>query len=328
MSATFRYEWGTRFEDRLPSPLDPVSLGTLSWRDGSVNAAVYRGRLSAADGYALPYRLWSPRSPRGAILLLHGVCEYAGAFDAIAPYFAALGYAALAFDQRGFGQTQTRGKWAGKSRMSHDIRDALRYLAGRVPDVPLYVLGESMGAALAVHASAQGHTAGVSGMVLVAPGALGCTMRRISFGLAARALQAIGARADLFVERINADGLTPDTAIRLLADPLILRRISPALVCGILRLGLSAFDDAPAVAAPTLTLVGSGEDVSPLRCIRALHRRFPSDASLVEFEGGPHMLLHWVKREAVLNTIATWLSERTGSQTGGPSASLPPFSDR
>ncbi|MEQ1867632.1 MAG: alpha/beta fold hydrolase [Micropepsaceae bacterium] len=317
MSATFRYEWGTRFEDRLPSPFDPASLGTFSWRDGSVDAAVYRGRLSAADGYALPYRLWSPRSPRGAILLLHGVCEYAGAFDAVAPYFAAQGYATLAFDQRGFGQTQTRGTWAGKSRMSHDIRDALRYLSGRVPDVPLFVLGESMGAALAVHAGARGHTAGISGMVLVAPGALGCTMRRISYGLAARALQALGARADVLVERTNADGLMADAAIRLFTDPLVLRRISPALVCGIFRLGLSAYDDAPAVTAPTLTLVGSGEDVSPLRCIRALHRRFPVDASLVEFQGGPHMLLHWVRRDAVLDTIAKWLRERPGAPIFG-----------
>lgn len=311
MSTTFRFEWGTRFEERLPCEFDPVSLGTLAWRDETVDAAVYRGRLFADDGYALPYRLWTPRQqPQGAILMVHGVCEYSGAFETVAPYFAALGYAVLAFDQRGFGQTQTRGKWSGKKRMARDIGAAVQHLAHRVPNLPLYVIGESMGAALTVHANAAGFTPDISGMVLVAPGSLSCYMRRVSFGLVARALETLGARADFFVERINADGLTADAAIRLLADPLVLRRISPALVCGMYRLGLSSVDDAPAVTAPTLTLVGSREDVSPLRCIRALHRRLPADASLVEFEGGPHMLLHWTGRETVLNTIGKWLGER------------------
>jgi len=316
MWTTFRFNWGAQREGGLPAPLDPVSLGTFTSRDGSTDTSVYRGQFQADDGYALPYRLWMPRSPRGAVLLLHGVCEYSGSFDAIAPYFAALGYAVLAYDQRGFGQTQTRGKWAGQERLSRDIGAAKTYLKRRVPNVPLFVLGESMGAALAVHASAQGYLAGVSGIVLVSPGALGCTMRRILFGLAARALQALGGRADFFVQRVNADGLSSDAAIRLLADPLVLRRITPALIGGIFRLGLRAYDDAPTVTAPTLTLLGSREDVSPLHCIRALHQRFPADASLVEFAGGPHMLLHWTERERVLNTISGWMDERTVTAKG------------
>src|SRR6185436_18606529 len=111
-----------------------------------------------------------------------------------APYFAALNYAVLAYDQRGFGQTPTRGKWAGTQRMSRDIGAAAAFLQRRVPNLPIFVVGESMGAALAILAGAQGHIAGVSGLVLVAPGALGCTMRRTAFGLVARALRALGAR--------------------------------------------------------------------------------------------------------------------------------------
>jgi alpha-beta hydrolase superfamily lysophospholipase len=285
-------------------------LGTFTSREPWMDAAVYRGDLRADDGYRLPYRLWVPKAPRAALLLVHGVCDYAGAFDAICPYFATRGYAVLAIDQRGFGQTRTRGKWAGTRRLARDIGNAASFLERRVPGVPLFVVGESMGGALAILACARRHLEGVSGMTPVAPGALGCTMRRFAFGLVVRALKMFGARADLFVERVNCDDLSADAAIRLLADPLVLRRISPALMGGVLRLGERVYDIAPLVDIPTLTLVGSREDVSPLQCIRRLKRRFKGDATLVEFKNGPHLLLHWCERERVLETIRDWIDER------------------
>lgn len=307
MAGAYRYDWGARFEDRVPQPLDPVSLGTLGARDAS--ARVFRGDLKADDGYALPYRLWLPPSPRGAVLLLHGACDYAGAFDGIFSYFAKHDFAVLAYDQRGFGQTATRGKWAGSRRMARDIGAAAAFLAHRVPGVPVFIVGESMGAALSVHAAAQGHLFGVAGLILVAPGALGSTVRRIAYALATRALQSLGARADVFVERVNSDDLSSDGAIRLLADPLVLRRITPALLGGLVRLGQRAFDGAGTVAVPTLTLVGTREDVSALSCIRGLHKRFRADATLLEFKGGPHMLLHWRGRDAVLKSIVDWIDK-------------------
>ena len=151
---------------------------------------------------------------------------------------------------------------------------------------------------------------GVAGMALVAPGALGCAMRRFLFGLVVRTLKLFGARADLFVERVNCDDLSADAAIRLLADPLVLRRISPALMGGLVQLGERVYDAAPEVDVPTLTLVGTREDVSPLRCIRSLRQRFKGDATLVEFENGPHLLLHWRERDRVLETIGNWIDAR------------------
>lgn len=310
MSSVFRYDRASRFADATPSAFDPVALGTFTACEPWMNAAVYRGDLHTDDDYRLPYRLWLPKAPRAAILLLHGVCDYTGAFDAIGPVFATQDYAVLAIDQRGFGQTRTRGKWAGARRLARDIGDAAGFLKRRVPGAPVFVVGESMGAALAILARTRGHLDGVSGMTLVAPGALSCTMRRFAFGLAIRALQAFGARADLFVERINCDDLSADAAIRLLADPMVLRRISPVLMGGLLRLGERVYDAAPLVDIPTLTLVGSREDVSPLHCIRSLKQRFNGDATLLEFENGPHLLLHWRERDRVLKAISDWIEER------------------
>jgi acylglycerol lipase len=310
MAAAYRYDWGSRFDDQAGAGFDPLSFTTLAAHDASPHATLYRGEFRAADGYRLPYRLWLPPSPRGTLLLLHGACDYAGAFETIGPAFAKRGYAALAFDQRGFGQTRSRNKWAGTRRLAADIGAAISFVERRVPGAPIFVVGESMGAALSVLAAARHHINGVAGLVLVAPGALGCSVRRWAYGVVARALLALGARADLFIERVRCDELSSDAAIRLLADPLIVRRITPSLVAGLVKLGSQAYDLAPEVGIPTLTLVGSHEDVSPLHCIRGLHRRLPGDATLQEFEGGPHLLLHWRERARVLDAIAAWIDAR------------------
>ncbi len=309
MAGAYRYDWGARFVDRVPPPLDPVALGTFTARDASVDARVFRGGIVTDDDYTLPYRLWMPPSPRAAVLLLHGACDYAGAFEGIFPFFANQQYAVMAYDHRGFGQTSVRGKWAGSRRMASDIGEASDFLARRVPNVPVFVVGESMGAALAIHAAAQGQLFGVSGLVLVAPGALGSSIRRIAYALLTRALQTLGGRADVFIERVAAGDLSSDAAIRLIADPLVLRRITPAILGGLVRLGQRAFDGAQKVTIPTLTLIGTREDVSALACIRGLHHRFPGDATLLEFEGGPHMLLHWKERDAVLRSIVDWIEK-------------------
>lgn len=310
MSAAYRYDWASRIEDQAVNRIDPTAFLTFPIVDTSIDAHVYRGEIEADDGYALPYRLWLPPNPTGAILMVHGACDYAGAFDIIAPAFAKDSYAVVAFDQRGFGRTRTRGKWAGTRRLARDIGDAAAFVAKRVPNVPVFVIGESMGAALTVRASAERQLEGVSGLVLVAPGALGCSVRRWTFGLVTRALMALGARADVFIERVRCDELSSDAAIRLLADPLILRRITPSLLGGLVKLGTRAYDLAPQVNVPTLTLAGTNEDVSPLHCIRGLHRRLQGDATLREFEGGPHLLLHWRERDVVVDAITAWINER------------------
>ena len=62
-------------------------------------------------------------------------------------------------------------------------------------------------------------------------------------------------------ERISGWELTASSAIRLLSDPLVLRAARPATVFGLLELAAHAVDMAHRVRVPTLTMVGSKEDV-------------------------------------------------------------------
>jgi len=61
-----------------------------------------------------------------------------------------------AYDQRGFGKSPTRGRWPGTDTLVEDARAVAALLHERYPDLPIYVVGESMGGALALVAADRG----------------------------------------------------------------------------------------------------------------------------------------------------------------------------
>src|SRR5262245_16285139 len=96
--------------DLNPQAVQPFSLGIFAFAPPSQDVRVWRGYFEGVRHYRLPYRLWLPRAPKAGVILLHGAFDYAGAFDWLCPELSAHDYATLAYDQRGFGETATRGR--------------------------------------------------------------------------------------------------------------------------------------------------------------------------------------------------------------------------
>ncbi len=128
------------------------------------------GALVARDGARLPVRRWTATSPaKGAIIALHGYTDYSAAFEQLGPWLAGQGYDVLAYDQRGFGEAPHPGIWAGTESLTADLEDAILVVRQEHPELPLYVLGESMGGSVAMVAAAR--MAGPpDGLILAAPG--------------------------------------------------------------------------------------------------------------------------------------------------------------
>lgn len=265
------------------------------------------GTFHASDGAPVPYRIWDVLEPRGIVILLHGAFDYAGAFDEIGPKVAARGLAALAYDQRGFGATRSRRHWCGRKRLVQDVIEASRFAQERFGRLPLFVVGESMGASVAVHAAARAETPQFAGLVLAAPGALACVFRRVLASAVIWALGYLAPNSELVVERVSAWELAPGAAIRLLSDPLVLRGIRPAMAFGLLELATSATEAARKVRVPTLTMVGSKEDFIHAASVKRLHANLAGRSHWHEFKEGPHLLLHWARSQDVLDVALNWI---------------------
>ncbi|MET0728230.1 MAG: alpha/beta hydrolase [Acidimicrobiales bacterium] len=108
-----------------------------------------------ADGVRVGFRRWKPSSPTGIVLLLHGASEHGGRYERIATALADDGWAVYAIDHRGHGLTaRSTGRGimgpGGFDGLLDDI-DHLRQLAvDEVGDLPVAVLGHSMGSLIAL----------------------------------------------------------------------------------------------------------------------------------------------------------------------------------
>ncbi len=127
----------------------------------------------ADDGYYLPLHTYWPDGPaQGIVIALHGFNDYSNGFTKMCEYYVARNVACFAYDQRGFGQTVMAGLWPKAGRLQQDLAVISKLLAKQYPDLPIYVVGESMGGAVILTAMADNRlmlSHYLQGVVLLAP---------------------------------------------------------------------------------------------------------------------------------------------------------------
>jgi len=278
--------------------------------------------LVAGDGATLPLRRWLPEEePRAVILALHGMNDYAHAFALPAIDWQQDRIATYAYDQRGFGGALPRGRWAGVDAMTSDLRDAIRALRAEHPGVPIYVLGESMGGAVALAALDDPEGLDVSGLVLVAPAVWGReTMPapyRVGLFLAAHSLPWLEL-GSAQVGRQPTDNLW---VLREMArDPGVLKATRVDAVWGVVNLMDAALAGADDAHLPVLVLYGEKDRIIPRGPTLELIDRLPEErVSVALYEEGWHMLLRDLQGWRVAEDVAAWVGE--------PAAPLPSGAD-
>jgi predicted alpha/beta hydrolase len=110
--------------------------------------------LTTPDGVALAARLYRPASaPRAAVLIGGAMGVRQDFYRAFAQWLASSGYLTLSFDYRGSGDSLPRGRSlrgfdADLFDWARDTDTAIAALAREAPEVPLYIVGHSLGAQL------------------------------------------------------------------------------------------------------------------------------------------------------------------------------------
>ena len=287
-------------------------------------------RIVAADGTALPLRVWRPPAtaeepPKAVILALHGFNMYSGYFDAPAGWLAERGFLVYAYDQRGFGAHDHAGLWAGNEQLVADLQTAARLIARRHPDRPLYLLGDSMGGAVVTLAMTRPDPPPAAGAILVAPAVWARdTMpfyQRWALWLALRLFPNAGFTG----EGLDIQATDNIEALRALGrDPLVIKRTKVVAMAGMTDLMDAAQAAAPELQSPTLILYGEQDEVIPPEPTLRFWRNLPREAArrprTALYTSGWHMLLHDLSAATPLADIAAW--------TQAPDAKLPSAAER
>jgi len=285
--------------------------------------------ILADDGVRLPLRVWRPDGKVAAtILALHGFNDYSNAFAGAAAAWAENGIATYAYDQRGFGEAPERGLWVGERRLGQDLAIASRLVAERNPGVRHYVLGESMGAAVAMVAAtgAAGSDPPVAdGLILSAPAVWG------------RAAMNVFERVGLWAAYHVAPGMTltgrglgivPSDNIEMLRalsrDPLVIKATRVDTIKGLVDLMDAALACAPLLRGRVLILHGARDEIIPPEAVERMIATLPVDASrerrIAWYQDGYHMLMRDLQGAAVVRDIASWIED--------PKAPLPSGADQ
>ncbi|MDO8607418.1 MAG: alpha/beta fold hydrolase [Phaeospirillum sp.] len=290
----------------------------------SMEPAIEQDHWRAADGVRLPLRSWLPSGrPKAVILALHGMNDYSNAFDAPGRALAAQGVATYAYDQRGFGGGPHPGFWSSAAAMADDLCVAAALLRERHPEAPLYVLGESMGGAVALVAAAAQPPPAVSGLILSAPAVWG------------RSTMGFFQHTALWLAYRVAPGWTlsggglkiqPSDNMEMLRalsrDPLVIKATRVDAIHGMVDLMDAAQLASADVELPTLLLYGEKDEIIPPAPTWAAIRRLPhlGDGQRVAlYADGWHMLLRDLQARVVVDDIVAWIE--------APKAPLPSGAD-
>jgi len=268
-------------------------------------------RVVAADGAALPLSVWRPQgAPRAVVLALHGFNDYRQAFAEVGPFLATRGIATYAYDQRGFGATEQRGIWPGTALLVDDARTVAALLRQAHPGRPLYLLGESMGGAVAMSVLAE-TPAAADGTALAAAAVWGrATMnplQRAALWLVAHSVPGL----QLSGRGLGITASDNEAMLRALGrDPLMLKEARADTLWGMANLMDRALAAAPGLRVPALVLYGARDEIIPRRPTCRMLATLASSARVVAiYPNGYHMLTRDLGARVVLEDLAAWLAD-------------------
>jgi acylglycerol lipase len=266
------------------------------------------------DGTRLPLSCWQPSGlPKALVLGLHGYGDYRQSFARIGSWLAERGIALLAYDQRGFGETSSRGVWPGVPTLIQDLADVVAALRADEPGLPLILLGESMGGSVALAGVGRGKIGGVDRLILAAPGVRAAEvplqqLHDLALKLGALALPWLA----IELRRGARPWLPPEEASRLADDPLILRELSVGTYDGLIELANLASAEPEVPLPPTLLLYGELDRTITRQAIDELAERLGDRGVLRLYPERHHLLLHETGPEEVFADCLTWLLPARG----------------
>lgn len=277
--------------------------------------------FTSADGTS-PVRDWRPTGPvKAQIVALHGFNDHKGAFDGFARFAAEHGVLVRAYDQPGFGEHAVRGFWPGSAALEMALIEQIRARRREHPKVPLYVIGESMGAAVTLAALARPDAPAIDGIVLSAPAVWGGkTLNPFYRGLLRLVSEvAPGLRLTGRGLKIRASD-DIDMLIALGRDPLVIKETRADAIAGLVELMDETWAAAPTIRHKTLVLIGARDQVVPVAAQQRFVATLGSPACDVAlYPEGWHLLLRDLQRERVWRDILAWVAaEPLPSGLAGP----------
>jgi alpha-beta hydrolase superfamily lysophospholipase len=299
--------------------------------------------LTANDGHRIPLRYWPVPQPRAVVHIVHGMSEHSGCYDDVARVLNAAGLSVLAHDHRCHGKSIPLAELGDSSRLQHwagvchDMAVVNAELHRRYPDLPLLVLGHSMGSFIAQD-FAQHYPDQLNALLLEGSNFEAPWFTTVASWLAGFEIwrQGINGRSPLIhalsFGAFNKSIRQPRTAFDWVSrEPLFVDRYVDDPMCGFqlsngywrdFLQGLSHLYRPTSMQRirhdlPVYLFAGDKDPVGHMgkgveRLAEALRQAGLTDVTLRLYPEARHDLLHETIREEVLQDVLNWLKRHLG----------------
>ena len=270
------------------------------------------------DGTPLSARLWAHPSPRGMLLISHGLGEHGGSYRPLAEALRrTLDLDVLAFDYRGSGRSPgKRGVIRDYEDLILDLDAANRWAQTSRPGLPRFIIGHSNGGLVSIRTVLE-RNLGLSGLILSNPSIRVSAHAPKWKVLIARILLRLAPWITLETGLTN-DQLTHDPAImaEIESDPLRHSRISPPMYFGMRAAGRLALERAPEIRVPILMLIGGSDPIVDPEAGRQFFQSLRGlDKTLKLYPEMRHEPLNEIGRAGVIADVVAWLGPRLKTLT-------------
>ena len=259
-------------------------------------------------------RSWRPTRPVGVIVVVPGFNAHSGYYTWVAEHFVKAGFAVYAVDLRG------RGKSTGErfyvDNFDEYVGDAGACVAvaeGRHPGMPVFLLGHSAGGVVACLYALE-HQDQLAGLICES-----FAFQTPAPEIALAALKGVAHIAPhLHVLHLKNEDFSRDPAAveRMNADPLIAHETQPAeTIAALVRADEHLELNFGRITLPVLILHGTADKAAKAEGSQFFYDHAgASDKTLKLYEGHFHDLLNDVGKDAVVNDITSWISERVAAR--------------
>jgi len=271
-----------------------------------------------SDSKKLPLNVWNSQATKvkAVVIALHGFNDHSGAFKELGNILADHGYLFYAYDQRGFGNTQNRGIWAGTDLLVRDLKEITSLIKQAHPTLPIHALGESMGGAVilsAISTKTDVKRPKLASAILSAPAVWGRNTMPIWQSKILDILVHIIPMAKLTPQGLNINPSDNKEMLQALRDdPLYITDSRLDAVYGLTNLMDEALDASSYQDTPLLILYGAKDDLVPKSSTCRMLSKLPNGKQkqwrLAFYPNGHHLLFRDLDREVVMRDIKAWLT--------------------
>jgi acylglycerol lipase len=272
------------------------------------------------DGTEIYRQSWQPSDllPHALVALVHGYAEHSGRYSRLATDLVDAGFAVASFDLRGHGKSSGDRCYVNNiDDYLTDLELFLTQLRHQSPNLPIFLLGHSLGGAIALRYIIE-YEPNFQGLILSAP-FLGQRDRAIPPSI----LKLLGALSRLSPKlptiTVDATQISRDPTIvqAYLNDGLVDRSKMP------LRTLVTIFENIDriklrqqSIALPILIMHGGNDGLAGMIHSQQLYTAMSStDKSLKLYPDSYHEIFNEPEREAIVRDLIKWLNARRSIDT-------------